>query len=82
MLRRYVMGRNYLTMISREHLKLAIDAIDDTHLEILYRIILALKKPILNSSNLAFSDVTNPLKGSIIFENDIISQIDILWEAE
>jgi hypothetical protein len=65
-------------MISREYLKLAIDAIDDTHLEILHRIILALRAPILNSSNLAFSDVTNPLKGSIIFENDIISPIDVL----
>ncbi|MEE3717356.1 hypothetical protein V2H45_11400 [Tumidithrix elongata RA019] len=69
-------------MISRDQLKLAIDAIDDTHLEMLHRIILAFRKPIPITSNLAFLETTNPLKGSITFENDIISPIDTLWEAE
>jgi hypothetical protein len=69
-------------MISRETLKTAIDIIDDTQLEILHRIILAFSKPIPNTANHSLSENINPLKGSIVFENDIISPIDLLWEAE
>ena len=69
-------------MISRETLKTAIDTIDDTQLEILHRIILAFSKPIPNTVNQPISENINPLKNSIIFENDIISPIDLLWEAE
>ncbi|PZV16848.1 MAG: hypothetical protein DCF20_06740 [Pseudanabaena sp.] len=69
-------------MISRETLKTAIDTIDDTQLEILHRIILAFSKPIPNTVNLPPSENINPLKNSIIFENDIISPIDLLWESE
>ncbi|MFZ4558302.1 MAG: DUF2442 domain-containing protein [Pseudanabaena sp.] len=32
--------------------------------------------------NHTLSENINPLKGSIVFENDIISPIDLLWEAE
>ena len=69
-------------MISRETLKTAIDTIDDTQLEILHRVILAFSKPIPNPVNHRPSENINPLKGSIVFENDIISPIDLLWEAE
>ncbi|GBO53673.1 hypothetical protein APA_1621 [Pseudanabaena sp. lw0831] len=69
-------------MISRETLKTAIDTIDDTQLEILHRIILAFSKPIPNTVNHLLPENINPLKGSIVFENDIISPIDLLWEAE
>ncbi|MFZ4558342.1 MAG: hypothetical protein ACOYN8_18415 [Pseudanabaena sp.] len=69
-------------MISREILKTAIDTIDDTQLEILHRIILAFSKPLPKTVNLPPSENINPLKNSIIFENDIISPIDLLWEAE
>ena len=69
-------------MINREVLKTAIDSIDDTQLEILHRIILAFSKPIPNTVNHTLSENTNPLKDSIVFENDIISLIDLLWEAE
>ncbi|MFN7714300.1 MAG: hypothetical protein ACK5QS_02295 [Pseudanabaenaceae cyanobacterium] len=69
-------------MISRESLKTAIDAIDDSQLEILHRIILAFSKPIPHPVNHTLSENINPLKGSIVFENDVISPIDLLWEAE
>jgi len=69
-----------MTIISREYLKLAIDTVDDTQLEILHRIILALKEPI-SAANLTFLN-TNPLKGSVIFEDDIISPIDESWEVD
>jgi hypothetical protein len=67
-------------MINREQLKLAIDLIDDTHLEILHRILLAFRNP--HSTSAKFSGETNPLKGSITFESDIISPIDMSWEVE
>lgn len=38
-------------MISREQLKNEIDTIDDTHLEVLYRIILAFKPSPTNGNN-------------------------------
>ncbi len=77
-------------MISREMLKTAIDGIDDSQLEILHRSILAFSQPIPNTINPTVNpplsdnllENINPLKGSIIFENDIISPIDLLWEAE
>lgn len=68
-------------MISREQLKLEIDSVDDTNIEVLHRIILALKTPTLTSSD-SPKNYINPLKGSILFENDIISPIDVIWDAE
>jgi hypothetical protein len=67
-------------MINREQLKLAIDAVDETQLEILHRIILALKEanPVLTNT---LSYNAYPLKDSVIFEGDIISPIDTVWEA-
>ncbi len=69
-------------MISREQLKLEIDSVDDTHIEVLHRIILALKTPNLSPINPIKKSEVNPLKGSILFENDIISPIDATWDAE
>ncbi len=69
-------------MTNREQLKLEIDSIDDVYIEILYRIILALKQPLINSVPLPNFSEVNPLKGSIIFEHDLISPIDVSWDAE
>ena len=68
-------------MISREHLKLEIDSVDDTHIEVLHRIILSLRTPILTSTSSSQERDINPLKNSILFEGDIISPIDITWDA-
>ena len=69
-------------MISREQLKLEIDSVDDAHIEILHRIIQALKPPTSTNINPPISSEINPLKDSIIFENDLISPIDVSWDAE
>jgi hypothetical protein len=67
-------------MINREQLKLAIDTIDETQLEILHRIIVALKESnLVSTSTLSYNAC--PLKGSVISEGDIISPIDTVWEA-
>jgi hypothetical protein len=68
-------------MISREQLKLEIDSVDDTHIDVLHRIILALKNPSIALVETPGNEI-NPLKGSILFENDIISPIDVSWNAE
>ncbi|PZV09910.1 MAG: hypothetical protein DCF22_17790 [Leptolyngbya sp.] len=69
-------------MINREQLKLEIDTIDDAYLEILHRIILALKQPSLTATPLTNLSGVNPLKGSVIFEHDLLSPIDVSWDAE
>jgi hypothetical protein len=68
-------------MISREQLKLEIDSVDDTHIEVLHRIILSLRTPVLTSVNSSQDSSINPLKNSILFEGDIISPIDTTWDA-
>jgi hypothetical protein len=68
-------------MISREQLKLEIDSVDDTHIEVLHRIILSLRTPTLTSISSSQDNGINPLKNSIIFEGDIISPIDMNWDA-
>ena len=69
-------------MISREQLKLDIDAVDEAHIEILHRIIQALKTTKLTPLNPPMSSEINPLKDSILFEKDLISPIDVSWDAE
>jgi hypothetical protein len=65
-------------MIDQEQLKLAKDVVDDTQLEILHSIILALKETNL----VAISTFSHyPLKDSVIFKGDIISPIDTVWEG-
>ena len=68
-------------MISREQLKLEIDSVDDTHIDVLHRIILALKNPNLVLVENEDNEI-NPLKNSVVFEDDIISPIDVSWNAE
>ncbi len=68
-------------MISREQLKLEIDSVDATHIEVLHRIILSLRTPILTTTNSDQDNGINPLKNSILFEGDIISPIDLDWDA-
>lgn len=69
-------------MINREQLKLEIDSVDDVHIEVLHRIIMALKQPLLTSTSITMYSEINPLKDSIIFEHDLISPIDVSWDAE
>ena len=68
-------------MISREQLKLEIDLVDDNNIEILHRIILALKTDFLTQPQIQ-KEYINPLKNSIRSEGDIISPIDVIWDAE
>jgi len=69
-------------MINREQLKVEIDSVDEAHLEILHRIILSLKQPLLTSTSLTNFSEVNPLKGSVIFEHDLISPVNVSWNAE
>jgi hypothetical protein len=70
-------------MITREQLKIEVDSVDDSNIEVLHKIILALSK---NDDQLIAhpqqSRLINPLKGSVVFESDLISPIDEVWEAE
>ena len=68
-------------MISREQLKLEIDLVDDKNIEILHRIILALKADFVTQPQLQ-KEYINPLKNSIRSERDIISPIDVVWDVE
>jgi len=52
----------------------AIDALDETQLEILHRIILALKEPNLVATN-TFLYNAYSLKDSVVFEGDIIFEL-------
>ncbi len=69
-------------MINREQLKLEIDSIDDAYIEILHRIILALKESLLTSRPFTNFSEVNPLKDSVIFEHDLISPINVSWDVE
>ncbi|WP_026796066.1 MULTISPECIES: hypothetical protein [Planktothrix] len=69
-------------MINREQLKLEIDTVDDAHIEILHRIIQALKQPLGTDPPLTNLSQVNPLKGSVIFEHDLISPINVSWDVE
>lgn len=69
-------------MISREQLKYEIDSVNEVHIETLHRIILALRQPLLSAPTLALSKQTNPLKGSVIFEQDLLAPIGDPWEVE
>lgn len=66
-------------MISREQLKSEIDTVDDNTLNILSQIVISSKSPISPEVNWS---VNNPLKNSVIYEGDIISPIDELWDVD
>ena len=69
-------------MTTREQLKQEIDSVNDAYLEILHRIIQALKMPDIAKYANHETQNTNPLKGSVIFESDLISPIDETWDAD
>jgi hypothetical protein len=71
-----------MLMISREELKREIDSVDDANLEIMHRLILALKTPVVTPTHHEPTGIPNPLKGSIVFEGDLISPIDVDWDTE
>jgi hypothetical protein len=64
----------------REKLKLELDSVDDTTINLLYRILMALKQPRTIANNATSWLVNNPLKNSIVYEKDIISPIGEAWD--
>ncbi|MDY6781351.1 MAG: hypothetical protein SW833_02155 [Cyanobacteriota bacterium] len=69
-------------MINREQLKREIDSVNDAYLEILYRIIQTLKMPGFGNLSSVETRDRNPLKGSVIFEGDLISPLDETWDVD
>lgn len=67
-------------MTRREQIKKEIDEISDDYLETLHRIIVALKSDSGATCQHEFKG--NPLKNSILFENDLISPVDETWNAD
>ncbi|MGL5033030.1 MAG: hypothetical protein ACRC6M_04420 [Microcystaceae cyanobacterium] len=66
-------------MIGREQLKLEIDRVDDNTLSILSEVVMALKTTTNQELNWSMN---NPLKNSVIYEGDIISPIDEIWDVD
>ncbi len=66
----------------REKLKIELNRVDDFTINVVYRIVMALKHPIPMANNDISWSVNNPLKNSIIYEKDIISPIDETWDVE
>ena len=70
-------------MTIREQLKIEIDQIDESYLDILYKIIHSFP------SNTGLAEVEpdmkknhhNPLKGCVTFEKDLLTPIDEKWEV-
>jgi hypothetical protein len=67
---------------NREKLKLELDSVDDATINILHRIVMALKQPVSVSENEISWLVNNPLKNSVIYEKDIIAPIDEVWDVD
>jgi len=72
------MGNNMITI---EQLKSEIEGISSNNIEMLHCIVQLLKSK-ANITDQPKLGVNNPLKGSITFENDIISPIDEHWEVD
>ncbi len=69
-------------MITRDQLKTDLDGVAESHFEVLHRIITALKPAVAQGAPVPDGPEENPLKGSVTFENDILSPINELWSAE
>ena len=69
-------------MISREQLKLELDSLDETTINVLHHVIMALKQNVPTANNEINWLVNNPLKNSVIYEKDIITPIDEDWYVE
>lgn len=68
-------------MASKAQLKAEIDALDDSRLEVLQRILTLLRAPSPPRTNTAALHA-NPLKDSVLFEADLLSPIEETWDAE
>ncbi|HNX78020.1 MAG TPA: hypothetical protein PLM07_09660 [Candidatus Rifleibacterium sp.] len=69
-------------MTRREQIKKEIDEISDDYLETLHRIIVALKSDPGATSQPEFKFKGNPLKNSVVFENDLVSPVNKTWDAD
>jgi len=69
-------------MISRQQIIDEIQGIDQPNLEILYHIIEALKNSNGVVAEAPNTEEKNLLKGSILYEGDLLSPIDEAWESE
>ncbi len=71
-------------MITRDQLKAEIDAVDTNNIEILHRIIQVLQAKTRNFDYVNQHALNNqsPLKDSVTFETDIISPINVNWDAD
>lgn len=68
-------------MISRASLKEDIDALDESQLETVHRILTLLKSSPLALTTQTTAPMNNPLKGSVLFEDDLVSPIEEPWDA-
>jgi hypothetical protein len=69
-------------MITREQFKAELDAVDDLTINILHGVMVALTQKVSTSSNQADWSTKNPLKNSIVYEDDVLSPIDEVWDVE
>jgi hypothetical protein len=69
-------------MTTREQLKAALDEVAEQDLDVLHRIIGALKPVASQTTAPIDRTLDNPLKGSVTFEKDIVSPIDASWSAD
>ena len=69
-------------MISREHLKSEIDAVSEQNLETLYPIVRVFQETHSSPQEPFASNVPNPLKNSVTFERDIVTSINVSWDAQ
>ena len=69
-------------MVTREQFKAELDAVDDLTINILHNVMVALTQKVSTSPNQIDWSINNPLKDSIVRENDVLSPIDEDWDAE
>jgi len=69
-------------VITRQQLVADIDLVDEANIEVLHKIILALKAANTPKSNNDWPEHRNPLKNSVTFEKDILTPIDDEWNVD
>jgi len=75
-------------MTNREQLKLALDSVDDSMINVLNSVLIALKQTMPTSTSTSTSTsktdwfANNPLKNTVIYEKDVISPIEEVWDVE
>jgi hypothetical protein len=73
-------------MTNREQLKLALDSADDSMINVLNSVLIALKQTMPTSTSTSTSKTdwfaNNPLKNTVIYEKDVISPIEEVWDVE